>query len=72
MSAFEDALNATSRPWAPWYAIPADSKPYMRATIAEIFADAMESIGLTYPQPSDEDRALFDAARAELTGADGK
>ena len=72
MHAFEEALNATSRPWAPWYAIPADDKPYMRATIAEIFADTMESIGLEYPQPSAEDRALFDAARAELTGADGQ
>ena len=27
MHAFEVALNETSRPWAPWYAIPADSKP---------------------------------------------
>jgi PPK2 family polyphosphate:nucleotide phosphotransferase len=27
MLAYQDALNATSRPWAPWYAIPADDKP---------------------------------------------
>ena len=26
MSAFEDALTATSTPWAPWYVIPADHK----------------------------------------------
>lgn len=26
MQAYEEALNATSRPWAPWYAIPADNK----------------------------------------------
>jgi PPK2 family polyphosphate:nucleotide phosphotransferase len=26
MSAYEDMLRATSRPWAPWYAIPADDK----------------------------------------------
>ncbi len=30
MQAYERALNATSKPWAPWYAIPADDKPYMR------------------------------------------
>ncbi|MDH3862274.1 MAG: polyphosphate kinase 2 family protein, partial [Gammaproteobacteria bacterium] len=35
MRAYEDALNATSRPWAPWYAIPADDKPYMRARVAD-------------------------------------
>ena len=28
MEAYEEALNATSRPWAPWYSIPADSKPH--------------------------------------------
>jgi polyphosphate kinase 2 (PPK2 family) len=30
MHAYEEALGATSRPWAPWYAIPADDKRYMR------------------------------------------
>jgi PPK2 family polyphosphate:nucleotide phosphotransferase len=27
MQVYEASLNATSRPWAPWYAIPADNKP---------------------------------------------
>lgn len=66
MSAYEDALNATSRPWAPWYAIPADSKPYARACVAEIIVSALESVGLEYPQPTTEDRATFDAARKLL------
>ena len=67
MEAYEDALNATSRPWAPWYAIPADSKPYARACIAEIIVKALGSIGLEYPQPTAEDRATFDAAREKLS-----
>jgi PPK2 family polyphosphate:nucleotide phosphotransferase len=66
MNAYEDALNATSKAWAPWYAIPADDKGYMRARVAEIIVDALQSIGLRYPQPSDEDRAEFAASRAEL------
>jgi len=66
MHAYEEALNATSRPWAPWYAIPADDKRYMRARVAEIIIATLESIGLEYPEPSDEDRAGFAAARAEL------
>lgn len=66
MEAYEDALNGTSRPWAPWYAIPADDKPYMRARVAGIIIDALQSIGLRYPEPSAEDRAEFDAARSEL------
>lgn len=67
MEAYEDALNATSRSWAPWYAIPADSKPYARACVAEIIVEALGSVGLEYPQPTDEDRATFDVARAELS-----
>ena len=72
MRAFEGALNATSRSWAPWYAIPADSKPYMRACVAEIIVAALSEIGLKYPQPSAEDRAQFDASREALSGPTGK
>jgi len=66
MQAYEAALNATSRPWAPWYAIPADDKPYMRARVADIIIDALCSIGLEYPEPSDEERAEFAESRKEL------
>ena len=70
MLAYEDALNATSRPWAPWYAIPADNKSYMRARVADIIIDTMKSIGLKYPEPSAEDRAEFEEARKELCSGD--
>ena len=70
MHAYENALNATSRCWAPWYAIPADDKPYMRARVADIIIDALQSIGLEYPEPSAEDRAEFAAARKELCSDD--
>ena len=66
MSAYEEALNATSRRWAPWYSIPADDKSYMRARVAEIVAQSLQSIGLRYPEPSAEDRVKFGEARAEL------
>ena len=66
MQAYEEALNGTSRPWAPWYAIPADDKGYMRARVAEIIIQSLKSIGLTYPEPSEEDRQEFVDARAEL------
>ena len=66
MTAYEDALNGTSRPWAPWYAIPADDKPYMRARVADIIIETLQSIGLRYPEPSAEERAEFAAAREEL------
>ncbi len=70
MNAYESALNATSRPWAPWYAIPADNKSYMRARVADIIIDTLQSIGLRYPVPSDKDLEEFAASRAELLSED--
>ncbi len=68
MRAYEAALNATSRPWAPWYAIPADSKPYIRLTVAETVVETLRALGLHWPKVSDEDRARFSEARARLEG----
>lgn len=72
MQAYEAALNATSRPWAPWYAIPADSKPYMRARVAEIIVHALAGLGLAYPQPSTEEKERFEEARIHLSGPGGQ
>jgi hypothetical protein len=72
MQAYEATLNATSRPWAPWYAIPADSKPYMRARVAEVIVDALSGLGLAYPQPSAEEMEKFEEARIHLSGPDGE
>lgn len=66
MKAYEDALNATSRPWAPWYAIPADRKPYMRAAVAEIVVAALSGLDMTWPEPDPARRLRFAAARRKL------
>lgn len=68
MDAYEEALRATSRPWAPWYAIPADDKPYMRMTVAEIIAETMARMDLHYPDIADADRRRFDDMRGLLEG----
>lgn len=54
MAAYQDALTSTSRPWAPWYAIPADNKPYMRLRVAQIVCEALQGIGLRYPDVGDD------------------
>jgi PPK2 family polyphosphate:nucleotide phosphotransferase len=66
MKAYEAALNATSRSWAPWYAIPADDKPYARLCVAEILVDAMRSLKLSYPEPEADLAARFDEMRKLL------
>jgi PPK2 family polyphosphate:nucleotide phosphotransferase len=68
MAAYEAALNATSRPWAPWYAVPADDKPFMRATVAEIVAQTLEALDLRFPEVGAGDRAEMAKLRALLDG----
>jgi PPK2 family polyphosphate:nucleotide phosphotransferase len=66
MHAYEQALGATSRPWAPWYAIPADDKPFMRMAVAEIVVASLQRLGLRYPVVTDAERARLDEMRKLL------
>lgn len=66
MDAYQDALRATSRPWAPWYAIPADDKPYMRLTVAQIVGETLRGLNLSYPEVHPKEEARFAEMRAIL------
>jgi PPK2 family polyphosphate:nucleotide phosphotransferase len=66
MRAYQDALNATSRPWAPWYAIPADSKSYMRAAVAQIVTKTLGGLELPAPVLTARAREAIEKARREL------
>jgi len=66
MHAYQDALNATSRPWAPWYAIPADSKSYMRRAVADIIVGTLERLPLRWPEVSEKEREEMKILRARL------
>ena len=59
MRAYEDALNATSRPWAPWYAIPADNKAFMRLVVSELIVESMKGLNLHYPKVAKSDIERF-------------
>ena len=65
MAAYQEALT-TSRPWAPWYAIPADSKPYMRYIVADLVLKNLEALDLRYPTVDEDVRARFEEMRARL------
>jgi len=67
MQAYEDLLNETSKSWAPWYAIPADDKPYMRYTVAKILKDSLKSLDLNYPKLNKDDSDRLDEAKEQLT-----
>ena len=48
-SAYEEMLRETSRPQAPWYAIPADDKDYMRAAVARILVETPARLEPGFP-----------------------
>jgi PPK2 family polyphosphate:nucleotide phosphotransferase len=66
MRSYQDALNATARPWAPWYAVPADSKSFMRRSVAEIIATTLERLDLRWPELGAEARAEMLRLRSTL------
>jgi polyphosphate kinase 2 (PPK2 family) len=47
--AFEDAINATSTEYAPWYVVPANKKWYRNLVIARTIADTLEAIDPRFP-----------------------
>lgn len=66
MNSYQEALNATSRPWAPWYAIPADDKPFMRLRVAELILLSLQNLDMQYPKVNKEDKKRFDDYRKQL------
>lgn len=53
--AYQATLAATSRPEAPWYAIPADHKWTMRVTVADVVRRTLEDMDPQVPEPQDID-----------------
>ena len=66
LEAFEACLNATSRPWAPWYAIPADDKPFMRWQVAALVNAAFEQLDVDFPKLAPGAATELEQARRQL------
>jgi PPK2 family polyphosphate:nucleotide phosphotransferase len=66
MRAYEDCLQATSRPWAPWYTIPADDKPFAHWQVAKLINAAFGELDLEFPKTTAEDLAELEKAKARL------
>jgi PPK2 family polyphosphate:nucleotide phosphotransferase len=66
MNAFEDALTATSTPWAPWYVIPADHKRVTQAFVAQVLVEKVRALELRWPEVSDAEHAANLEARKKL------
>ncbi|NNC84109.1 MAG: polyphosphate kinase 2 family protein [Flavobacteriales bacterium] len=66
MDAYSDAIKNTSKPHAPWYAIPADDKDYMRATVSRIVMSTMQEMDLEYPEVTAKQIQEIEEARKIL------
>jgi PPK2 family polyphosphate:nucleotide phosphotransferase len=64
--AYEELLTHTSVGSAPWYIIPADHKWFSRVAVASVIVAELDSLGLTYPQVSDEQRENLAAIGKQL------
>lgn len=51
MAAYADAIRETSRPFAPWYIVPANRKWYRDYAVMSIIVDAMRRLDPRYPEP---------------------
>ncbi|WP_426429669.1 PPK2 family polyphosphate kinase [Winogradskyella sp. HB-48] len=66
-SCYEDVLNRSSKPHAPWFNIPADDKPTARYLVAKILHDTLKTYSdIKEPELPDEEKANIDTYRKEL------
>jgi PPK2 family polyphosphate:nucleotide phosphotransferase len=51
-AAYEEALTATSTPWAPWYVVPANHKYALRALVGGLLVHTIDELKLSLPHPT--------------------
>ena len=66
MTAYEEMIQHTATPHAPWYVVPANNKWYTRLVVAAAIVHAMEDLNLHYPTVDADKRKELKAARAAL------
>ncbi len=68
---YEDAINNTSKPEAPWYIIPADDKPTARLILARILLEELsEYKDIHHPNLDDDAKSKIDEYKKELKTED--
>jgi PPK2 family polyphosphate:nucleotide phosphotransferase len=66
MEAYQSAIANTATENAPWFVIPADNKPIMRAMVAQIVSDELEKLNLNYPSVGEKEIAEMKEAKEIL------
>ena len=66
MHAYEDMIQHTATPEAPWYVVPADHKWFTRLIVSAAIVDALDEMDLEFPKVDKAKRKELRAARALL------
>jgi polyphosphate kinase 2 (PPK2 family) len=64
---YEDVLNRSSKPYAPWFNIPADDKPTARYLVAKILYDTLKAYeDIQNPELPPEEKAKINYYKEQL------
>jgi PPK2 family polyphosphate:nucleotide phosphotransferase len=66
MTAYEDALGATSTKNSPWYCIPADDKKNARLFVSQAIVETLEGLKMAYPEVDEKRRRELLQIRKQL------
>jgi len=66
MQVYEEMIQHTATPHAPWYVVPADHKWFTRLVVAAAVADVLKSLHLAFPTVTKAQRKELAVARTML------
>jgi PPK2 family polyphosphate:nucleotide phosphotransferase len=66
MRAYEEMIQKTASPHAPWHIVPADHKWFTRLVVGSAIVATLRELKLSYPKVDPERRKELQAARAAL------
>jgi PPK2 family polyphosphate:nucleotide phosphotransferase len=66
MNAYEDMIQHTSTPDAPWYVVPADHKWFTHIAVSSAIIQTLEDLDLQFPKVDKERRKQLEVARQIL------
>jgi len=72
MHAYEEMIQQTATPHAPWYVVPADHKWFTRLVVGSAIIETLKELKLSYPKVDPARRKQLEAARVALEGKSHK
>jgi PPK2 family polyphosphate:nucleotide phosphotransferase len=66
MNAYEDMIQHTATPEAPWFVVPADNKWFTYLAISAVVIETLKDLKLGFPKVDKERRKSLEAARETL------